>query len=234
MGGSANPQSASLAANGTQTPSLVIQPKVWLALKDQLPLVLSAAAVGVLVGFVSLGFRESILLVQRMWGIYGENVVSQVRELPWYWLLAIPTIGGLVTGLIGQYLVPEAQGNGIPKVIEAINLVREGVIGRAYFAQSWYLNNRPTIGVGKEMDPPKGLDYALWQGPAPHKPFRSNYLHYNWHWFWHWGNGELGNNGVHTVDVCRWGLGVDFPSRATVAGGQSSPTPERKRSRASS
>ena len=67
---------------------------------------------------------------------------------------------------------------------------------------------------------PKGLDYALWQGPAPHRPFRSNYLHYNWHWFWHWGNGELGNNGVHYVDICRWGLGVDYPTRVVSSGGR--------------
>ena len=86
-----------------------------------------------------------------------------------------------------------------------------GAIGRAYFAQSWYINNRPPIGHGKPADPPEGLDYDLWQGPAPRRPFHDNYLHYNWHWFWHWGNGELGNNGVHMIDLCRWGLGVDYP-----------------------
>ena len=89
-----------------------------------------------------------------------------------------------------------------------------------YLAKSWYINNRPPIGKGKLADPPKGLDYDLWQGPAPRRPFKDNYLHYNWHWFWHWGNGELGNNGVHTIDVCRWGLGVDYPTRVTSCGGR--------------
>ena len=112
------------------------------------------------------------------------------------------------------------QRRSYDKVIEAMQLVREGTIGRAYLAQSWYTNNRPSIGKGKEADPPKELDYALWQGPAPAKPFHSNYLHYNWHWFWNWGNGELGNNGIHMLDLCRWGLGVDFPIRVASSGGR--------------
>jgi predicted dehydrogenase len=107
-----------------------------------------------------------------------------------------------------------------PKIIEAIELVRNGEIGRAYMAQSWYTNNRKETGKGKATAIPAGLDYDLWQGPAPRKPFRSNYLHYTWHWFWHWGNGELGNNGVHMIDLCRWGLGVDYPTRVTSAGGR--------------
>jgi predicted dehydrogenase len=105
-------------------------------------------------------------------------------------------------------------------VIQAMEELRKGAIGRVYLAQSWYQNNRPSIGRGKEAPVPKGLDYDLWQGPATRRPFRSNYLHYNWHWFWHWGNGELGNNGVHIIDLCRWGLGVDFPTRVTSSGGR--------------
>ncbi len=106
------------------------------------------------------------------------------------------------------------------RVREAMDVLHAGEIGRVYYAQSWYFNTRPTIGQGKETAPPPGLDYDLWQGPAPRRPFRDNYLHYHWHWFWHWGNGELGNNGIHTIDLCRWGLGVEYPVQVSSTGGR--------------
>lgn len=101
-----------------------------------------------------------------------------------------------------------------------IQQLRDGVIGDLLLAKSWYFSDRPTIGHGQTGDPPAWLDYSLWQGPAPERPFQDNVIHYNWHWFWHWGNGELGNNGVHTIDLCRWALGADFPHRVTVSGGR--------------
>ncbi|HVJ80644.1 MAG TPA: Gfo/Idh/MocA family oxidoreductase [Planctomycetia bacterium] len=107
-----------------------------------------------------------------------------------------------------------------PKVREAIEFVRGGGIGNAYFAKCWYANGRGSIGKGQAKPVPAGLDYALWEGPAPHREYRDNTLHYNWHWFWHWGNGELGNNGVHMIDVCRWGLGVDACAEVSSTGGR--------------
>lgn len=105
-------------------------------------------------------------------------------------------------------------------IAEAIKLVHDGAIGEAYYGRSWYANQRGTIGTGKQMDPPKELQYALWEGPAPHVPYQDNFLHYNWHWFWHWGNGELGNNGTHSIDLCRWALQVDYPTRVVSSGGR--------------
>jgi predicted dehydrogenase len=105
-----------------------------------------------------------------------------------------------------------------PHYIQAVERLREGIIGRVLYARCVYYNNRPSIGRGKETAPPAWLDYDLWQGPVLARPYRDNVIHYNWHNFWHWGNGELGNNGVHLCDVCRWALGVDFPTKVTAAG----------------
>ena len=107
-----------------------------------------------------------------------------------------------------------------PRSIEAIAAIREGAIGRAYYARAWYANSRASIGRGKEAPVPPGLDYELWQGPAPRTPYRDNVIHYNWHWFRRWGTGEVCNNGTHEIDVCRWALGVDYPTRVTFTGGR--------------
>ncbi len=107
-----------------------------------------------------------------------------------------------------------------PGLIEAMEQLKSGAIGRVISAKCYYTNGRLTIGHGKEAPVPEWLDYSLWQGPAPEKPFRDNLVHYNWHWFWHWGTGEMGNNGIHYIDLARWGLGVDYPTRVISTGGK--------------
>lgn len=112
------------------------------------------------------------------------------------------------------------QRRSSPSLQTAMNMLHEGRIGDVHYSRSWYANQRGTIGTGEPTDPPAGLDYDAWQGPAPRLPFVSNRLHYNWHWNWHFGNGELGNNGVHSIDLSRWGLQVEFPERVVSSGGR--------------
>lgn len=105
-----------------------------------------------------------------------------------------------------------------PWVIEAMDALHAGELGKLRFARAWYTNKRGSMGRGKTAPIPEWLDYSLWQGPAPERPFKDNLVHYNWHWLWHWGNGELGNNGVHSLDLARWGLGLELPGRVTSGG----------------
>ena len=112
------------------------------------------------------------------------------------------------------------QQRSSPHTIEIVEKIHAGAIGRPYFAKAWYVNDRKSIGTGKEVPVPPQLDWDLWQGPAPRRPYRDNVHPYNWHWFKIYGTGETLNNGTHEVDVCRWALGVDYPKRVTSSGGR--------------
>ncbi|MBI5693929.1 MAG: Gfo/Idh/MocA family oxidoreductase [Verrucomicrobia bacterium] len=100
--------------------------------------------------------------------------------------------------------------------------LRGGALGRIRFAHAIMYRPREAIGrVTAPQPPPAGIDYDLWCGPAPKAPLRRKQLHYEWHWFWDTGNGELGNNGVHMMDLCRWAVGrSDLPKRALSIGGR--------------
>jgi predicted dehydrogenase len=104
--------------------------------------------------------------------------------------------------------------------IEIVRRIHDGLIGRPYYAKAWYSNVRKSIGTGKEVPVPAQLDWDLWQGPAPRRPYTDNLHPYNWHWFKIYGTGESLNNGTHEVDVCRWALDVGYPKRVTSSGGR--------------
>lgn len=107
-----------------------------------------------------------------------------------------------------------------PTSIKGIQMIKDGAIGKAYNGKAWYHNTRGGIGKGAKAPVPDWLDYELWQGPVERMPYQDNLIHYNWHWFWHWGTGEVCNNGTHEIDICRWALGADFPTKVSSSGGR--------------
>ncbi len=101
--------------------------------------------------------------------------------------------------------------------LEAIAFVHGGKIGKVHMAKAWNSQLRRNIGKKPEGKPPAGVDYNLWLGPAPERPFHPSRFHSSWRWFWDYGCGDIGNDGVHDLDIARWGLQVDFPSRVTCS-----------------
>ncbi len=102
---------------------------------------------------------------------------------------------------------------------EAMQKLQEGLIGEVYMARGLCFKWRDTIGRYPDEAVPPGVHYDLWLGPAPARPFNRNRFHYNWHWHWDYGNGDIGNQGIHEMDICRWGLGVKLPTKVHSMGG---------------
>ena len=113
------------------------------------------------------------------------------------------------------------QSRSTTTTIEAVKLLREGIIGTVVTAKCWNIQRRGSIGHGRDTDPPAGFDYNNWVGPATMIPYRSNRVHNRWTMWYHFGAGEMGNDGVHDIDYTRWGLGVDtHPSYIVASGGK--------------
>lgn len=100
---------------------------------------------------------------------------------------------------------------------EIIAEIHRGVIGDVYKALAFYSNTRGEVPIEKKAPVPEGLDWNLWQGPAPHREYTDNTWDYNWHWYgWHWGTAETGNNATHELDIARWALQVTYPEKVEV------------------
>ncbi len=108
----------------------------------------------------------------------------------------------------GRVVQVGMQSRSLVHVRHAIGLLRDGAIGTVLVAKAWNSQRRANIGHCEPSDPPPGLDYDIWLGPAPYLPFQRNRLHYTWHWWYAFGTGDIGNDGVHELDIARWGLGA--------------------------
>jgi predicted dehydrogenase len=120
----------------------------------------------------------------------------------------------------GRIVQHGTQSRSNPAMQEGVQKLREGVIGELYMARGLAYKWRGSIGRIKEEAVPPGVHYDLWVGPAPMKPFARQRFHIYWHYLWDYGNGEIGNQGCHQLDIMRWGLGLNaHPSRIQSMGG---------------
>jgi predicted dehydrogenase len=102
----------------------------------------------------------------------------------------------------------------------AIQLLRDGAIGKIYMSRGICFKRRPSIGHTPDEPVPAGVNWDLFLGPAAMTPYSKNRHVYNWHWFWNTGNGDIGNQGIHEMDMARWGLGRDLPKGVVSTGGK--------------
>jgi predicted dehydrogenase len=121
----------------------------------------------------------------------------------------------------GKVVQVGTQSRSAPYNRRAVDLLRDGAIGEVIAAKAWNSQLRGNIGHQKPSDPPEHLDFNLWVGPAPLVPYRSNLLHSSWRWFHAFGCGDMGNDGVHDIDIARWGLGAgSHPTSVAALGGK--------------
>jgi predicted dehydrogenase len=102
----------------------------------------------------------------------------------------------------------------------AVKFMREGGLGKVRMAKAINHQHRGKIGRAEVEAPPAGVNYDRWLGPAPEHDFTKNRWHYQWHWFWDYGCGDIGNDGIHQIDMMRWGMGVGYPNKVMASGGQ--------------
>jgi predicted dehydrogenase len=121
----------------------------------------------------------------------------------------------------GRICQAGTQSRSSKAIQDAVRFLHEGGIGKINTARGLCYKPRPPIGLQEDGPVPPGVDYDLWLGPAPVRPFNPNRFHYQWHWQWDTGNGDIGNQGIHQMDLCRWGLGKrELPARVLSVGGR--------------
>ena len=175
-----------------------------------------------------------------------KSVDALVVGTPDHWH-ALPTIHGCIAGkdvyvekpdghniLEGKTMVAAArkhnrmvqmgtQARSAPDLFEAVKHVQAGNLGKVIYGRAWETDYQAAIGKPADSEPPATVDYDLWLGPAPKRPFNIRRFHGSWRWFFDYGCGDLGNDGVHRLDFCRWALGIEGlqqPTTISAAGGK--------------
>lgn len=115
----------------------------------------------------------------------------------------------------GRVMQVGTQGRSRASTRKAVEYIHSGAIGKVRMAKAWNVQLRENIGRKADSPAPAEVDFDLWTGPAPKLPFNENRFHYNWHWCWNFGTGDMGNDGVHQMDMARWALGVEVPVKVS-------------------
>jgi len=119
----------------------------------------------------------------------------------------------------GRVVQVGAQNRSNGNVARAIEYAHSEAFGDIHFVR--VLNSKERITIGKKPDgpAPEGVDYDMWLGPAPQRPFNENHFHYAWHWFWNYSGGDIINDGIHQIDMARWLIGRKYPKSVVSGGG---------------
>ncbi|TKJ35988.1 MAG: dehydrogenase [Planctomycetes bacterium B3_Pla] len=120
----------------------------------------------------------------------------------------------------GRMVQHGTQSRSSEGITQGIEYLKSGKLGKIRMAKAINCQLRGPIGRVADSEAPPHVNYDLWLGPAPKRPFNKNRFHYNWHWHWDYGTGDTGNDGVHQIDIARWGLGVEMPNAVSCSGGQ--------------
>ena len=119
----------------------------------------------------------------------------------------------------GRIVQTGTQSRSVPALQQAMKFMHDGGIGKIYMAKGLCYKRRKSIGNTPDGPAPEGVDYNLWLGPAPERPYSRNRFHYNWHWIWDYGTTDMGNQGIHQMDIARWGLNKhELPTKIHGAG----------------
>jgi predicted dehydrogenase len=121
----------------------------------------------------------------------------------------------------GRMVQLGTQLRSAPYIREAAEYVRSGALGKVIYGKAWETNRQGAVHLARDGTPPRGLDYELWQGPAPQRPFNETIVRGAWRWLFDYGTGDLGNDGVHRIDYCRYVMGLDtMPQAVCCSGGK--------------